>query len=47
MVVVTRGVYLFGVLDTGVVVELVLYVLVCGNTAVQGGSCGLKVLIYR
>ena len=45
MVVVTRGVYMLGVLDTGVVVELVLYVLVCDDTAVQGGSCGRKVLI--
>ena len=44
MVVVTRGVYMLKVFDTGVVVELVLYVLVCGDKVVQGGSCGLKVL---
>ena len=45
MVVVTRGVYMLEVLDTGAVVELVLYVLVCDDTAVQGSSCGRKVLI--
>ena len=39
MVVVTREVYMLKVFDTGVVVELVLYVLLCNNTAVQGSSC--------
>ena len=44
MVVVTRGVYVLKVFDTGVVLELVLYVLVCDDTAVQGSSCSRKVL---